>query len=184
MSSRVGRNPIVVPKGVEIKIDAENNVTVKGPKGHAAMKVHMACSLVVENNELKVLAHSERAEDAEVQAGTVRSLMNSHIIGVTDGFVKKLLLVGVGYRAKVGKKGEQSLLDLTLGKSHPTIYLAPLGIEITVPSATEIEVRGADRQKVGQVAADIRSFRPPEPYKGKGIRYADECIVLKETKKK
>lgn len=184
MSSRVARKPIIVPQSVQVTVDEHNTVTVKGPKGRAVMKIHTACSLLIENSELKVIAHPERAEDSDVQAGTVRSLMNSHIIGVTDGFMKKLLLIGVGYRAKVSKKGEQSLLELTLGLSHPTVYLAPLGIDITVPSATEVEIRGSDRQKVGQVAADIRSFRPPEPYKGKGVRYSDERIVLKETKKK
>lgn len=183
MSSRVARKPIVVPKGVEIKVDGQS-VMVKGPKGHANMSLHKACSLLIENDELKIVPHPDRSDDAEVQAGTVRSLMNSHIIGVTEGFLKKLLLVGVGYRAKVSQKDGRSVLDLTLGLSHPTVYIAPLGIEITVPTATEVEVRGSDKQKVGQVAADIRSFRPPEPYKGKGVRYADEHIVLKETKKK
>ena len=176
--SRIGKKPLTLPKGVEAKIDA-NSVTIKAQKGaytlvlnpHIAVKNDSGTLHVEQKNDLQA---------ANAASGTTRALLANAIKGVTEGFSKKLELVGVGYRAQAQGKS----LNLTLGFSHPVNYKVPDGITIETPSQTEVIIKGLDRQKVGQVAADIRGFRPPEPYKGKGVRYSDERVVLKEAKKK
>jgi len=173
--SRVAKNPISLPSGVDIDISA-SDVSVKGPKGNLALKLHPSVSLDEDNGVYRV-----RPDDDKhlAMAGTFRALVNNMVIGVSDGFQKKLQLVGVGYRAQL--QGDK--LNLALGFSHPIEYTAPKGIKIETPTQTEIIVSGCDKQKVGQVAAEIRSYRPPEPYKGKGVRYADERVIRKEAKK-
>ncbi len=170
--------PLDIPKGVEISIK-NDAVNVKGSKGAMEHKLHKSVEIKNEDNVLTLIPR-EGAPNADAQAGTARSLLNSMIIGVTTGFEKKLELVGVGYRAKAEGKS----VNLTLGFSHPVNYVLPEGITAETPSQTEIVIRGIDKQRVGQVAADIRAFRPPEPYKGKGVKYAGEHIVRKEAKKK
>jgi len=173
--SRIAKAPIELPAGVELNIQG-GEVKVKGPKGNLAMQMHPRVSLEQDDKNFVV----KPASNSDIpMAGTYRSLVYNMVIGVTDGFVKKLNLVGVGYRAQV--QGDK--LTLALGFSHPVIYSAPKGITIDVPSQTEIVVSGCDKQKVGQVASEIRAFRPPEPYKGKGVRYSDERVVRKEAKK-
>jgi len=171
-------NPLDIPAGVEVSINA-NVVNVKGSKGALEHKLHQSVDVKQEDNVLTLIPQ-EGDLKAGAQAGTARSLLNSMIIGVTDGFEKKLELVGVGYRAKAEGKS----VNLTLGFSHPVNYALPEGITAETPSQTEIVIRGIDKQVVGQVAADIRAYRPPEPYKGKGVKYAGEHIVRKEAKKK
>jgi large subunit ribosomal protein L6 len=174
--SRVANKPISIPKGVEVSLSGQN-VSVKGPKGTMNMDMHPTVSLENTGAELKFAAAND---DARAMAGTMRALMNNLVVGVTQGYEKKLSLVGVGYRAQAqGKK-----LNLTLGFSHPVEYEIPEGIKVETPSQTEIIVTGTDKQQVGQVAANIRAYRPPEPYKGKGVRYNDEKILRKEAKKK
>ena len=173
--SRVAKSPITLPKGVEIKINGEQ-LDVKGPKGNLELKLHPAISLNENDGVFQVEPDSEKNM---AMAGTFRALVNNMVTGVTEGFQKKLQLVGVGYRAQAQNKK----LNLALGFSHPVEYNAPEGITIETPTQTEIIVSGCDKQKVGQVAAEIRSYRPPEPYKGKGVRYADERVVRKEAKK-
>ncbi len=176
--SRVAKNPVQVPAGVEVKLDGKN-LSAKGSKGELSMVIHDMVEIVHEGNELRFKpANDDKAADA--MAGTMRALANNLVTGVSQGFEKKLELVGVGYRAQM--KGK--VLNLTLGFSHPVDFDVPEGITIETPSQTEIVVKGADKQQVGQVAAKIRAYRPPEPYKGKGVRYADEHIVRKEAKKK
>lgn len=170
--------PLDIPKGVEISIN-NDAVNVKGSKGAMEHKLHKSVDIKNEDNVLTLIPR-EGAVNADAQAGTARSLINSMIIGVTEGFEKKLELVGVGYRAKAEGKS----VNLTLGFSHPVNYALPEGITAETPSQTEIVIRGIDKQRVGQVAADIRAYRPPEPYKGKGVKYAGEHIVRKEAKKK
>jgi large subunit ribosomal protein L6 len=170
--------PLDIPKGVEVSIK-DDAINVKGSKGALEHKLHKAVDIKNEDNVLTLIPR-EGAANADAQAGTARSLLNSMMIGVTTGFEKKLELVGVGYRAKAEGKS----VNLTLGFSHPVNYKLPEGITAETPSQTEIVIRGIDKQRVGQVAADIRSFRPPEPYKGKGVKYAGEHIVRKEAKKK
>ena len=173
--SRVAKNPISLPKGVDINISGQQ-VSVKGPKGAMQLNLHPTVGMKEEDGVITVQPQND---SAMAMAGTMRSLLNNIVIGVTTGFEKKLSLVGVGYRAQAaGKK-----LNLTLGFSHPVEYDLPDGVEVETPSQTEIIVRGTDKQQVGQVAAEIRAFRPPEPYKGKGVRYADEHVVRKEAKK-
>jgi large subunit ribosomal protein L6 len=173
--SRIAKAPIELPSGVDIKV-AGSEVNVKGPKGNLAMKLHPNVSIEQDDKILTV----KPANDADTpMAGTYRSLVNNMVVGVSDGFEKKLTLVGVGYRAQVAG----SKLTLALGFSHPVEYNAPEGITIEVPSQTEIVIKGCDKQRVGQVASEIRAFRPPEPYKGKGVRYSDERVVRKEAKK-
>ncbi len=176
--SRVAKNPISIPAGVEVKLGADS-ITVKGKNGQLE---HFVPDRVAIKNEGNVLSFAPRSGAAQewAMAGTMRALVNNMVLGVSQGFEKKLQLVGVGYRAQ--SKGK--VLDLTLGFSHPVNYKVPEGITIETPSQTEIVVKGIDRQKVGQVAAEIRAYRPPEPYKGKGVRYADEHVVRKEAKKK
>lgn len=176
--SRVARKPVALPKGVEVKQSADV-VRVKGPKGELSMTVHSEVEIKVEDDAATVSPRSG-SRLAQAMTGTTRALINNMVTGVTDGFERKLELVGVGYRAQT--KGKS--LDLTLGFSHPVSYAVPEGIAIETPSLTEVLVKGIDKQKVGQVAAEIRAYRPPEPYKGKGVRYADERVVLKEAKKK
>ena len=176
--SRVAKKPIGVPTGVEVSVNGKD-VAVKGKKGSMQLSLHPSVKLVREGDELKVVAKSEAGEHRAF-AGTMRALVNNMVTGVTQGFERKLQLVGVGYRAQV----QGNKLTLTLGYSHPIVFTVPAGITVETPSQTDIVVKGVDKQRVGQVAAEIRGFRPPEPYKGKGVRYADEQIVLKEAKKK
>ena len=174
--SRIAKNPIELPSGVEVKINGQS-VTVKGSKGTLQMALHPSVSVRLEGGVLSVTPAND---SAWAMAGTMRALLSNMVHGVTDGFSKKLQLVGVGYRAQ----GKGKVLNLSLGFSHPIDYPVPDGVTIETPSQTEIVVSGSDRQRVGQVAAEIRAFRPPEPYKGKGVRYADERIIRKEAKKK
>ena len=171
-------NPLEIPAGVEVSIN-DRAINVKGSKGSMEHKLHKSVDIKKEDNVLTLIPQ-EGDLKGNAQAGTARSLLNSMIIGVTTGFEKKLELVGVGYRAKAEGKS----VNLTLGFSHPVNYVLPEGITAETPSQTEIVIRGIDKQRVGQVAADIRAYRPPEPYKGKGVKYAGEHIVRKEAKKK
>lgn len=175
MTSRVAKNPVKLPSGVAVSILSEQ-ITVKGKLGE--LKQNFPSS--IELKEAEGLVHVKSLEDSSAMAGTMRSLVQNMVTGVSDGFTKKLVLVGVGYRAKV--MGTD--LDLTVGLSHPMVMKMPQGISVECPSNTEILVKGIDKQLVGQVAANIRAVRPPEPYKGKGIRYENEQISLKEGKKK
>ena len=170
--------PLTIPSAVEVTIK-DQHVTVKGSKGTMEHTVHPAVEIVREDATLSFVPR-EGVAGALPQSGTARSLINNMIIGVSDGFEKKLELVGVGYRAQVQGKS----LNLTLGFSHPINYEMPEGITIETPSQTEVVVKGIDKQRVGMVAAEIRAYRPPEPYKGKGVKYSDEHIVRKEAKKK
>lgn len=176
--SRVAKKPIILPKGVEVNIQGQL-VTVKGGKGSLVFDVPAGVAVAQDAN---VLTFEPR--DAETfsnaMAGTARALVNNMVTGVSTGFQKKLELVGVGYRAQV----QGSKLNLTLGFSHPIVFEAPKGISIETPSQTEVLVKGIDKHQVGLAAAKIRAYRPPEPYKGKGVRYSDEVIVRKEAKKK
>ena len=176
--SRIAKQPITVPSGVDIKID-NGMIAVKGAKGQLQLLVHKGVDVNQEGSEIKV-TYKEGDKAIHALGGTTRALISNMVTGVTDGFEKKLNLVGVGYRAQAQGKA----LNLTLGFSHPVNYPIPDGIAIETPSQTEISVKGIDKQRVGQVAAEIRAYRPPEPYKGKGVRYADETISLKEAKKK
>lgn len=178
MSSRVANNPITIPSGIDVNMENQA-ITIKNSKATLTHRIHDAVEVKKEENELKVLA-VDGAENADAFAGTTRAILNNMVVGLDKGFEKKLTLIGVGYRAQVqGKK-----VALSLGFSHPVSYDLPEGVTAETPSATEIIIKGYDKQKVGQVAADIRAFRPPEPYKGKGVRYADEHVVRKEGKKK
>lgn len=170
--------PITIPSGVAVTISGQD-VNVKGSKGSLDHSVHTAVEVAQQDNTL-VFSPREGEANASAQSGTARSLLNNMVIGVSEGFEKKLELVGVGYRAQAqGKK-----INLTLGFSHPVEYELPEGVTAETPSQTEILIKGIDKQKVGQVAAEVRAYRPPEPYKGKGVKYADEHIVRKEAKKK
>ena len=173
--SRVAKKPISLPKGVESQVKADA-ITVKGPKGTLAIASPAGVSVAVDGGTIQLSAKS--ANDTKM-AGTARALINNMVTGVSEGYQRKLELVGVGYRAALQGKD----LSLTLGFSHPVVFKAPEGITITVPAQTEILIAGADKQRVGEVAAKIRAFRPPEPYKGKGVRYSGEQITLKEAKK-
>ena len=176
--SRVASNPVLIPAGVEIKLDGQE-VNVKGSKGTLSWGFHNAVQIEQENGQL-TFASKEKSKQARALAGTTRALVNNMVLGVSKGFEKKLELKGVGYRAQA--KGKS--LNLTLGFSHPVVYDLPEGITAKTPSQTEIKIFGIDKQKVGQVAAEIRSIRPPEPYKGKGVRYSGEYVRVKEAKKK
>ena len=176
--SRIAKAPIKLASGVEVKIDGQQ-VSVKGGKGNMEMSVHPDVEVSQEDGLLQVKPRTEE-KAGWAMAGTMRSLLNNMVTGVSEGFEKKLSLIGVGYRAQV--KGK--VLDLNLGFSHPVEFAIPEGITIQTPSATEIVVSGSNKQKVGQIAAEIRAYRPPEPYKGKGVRYADEYVIRKEAKKK
>jgi len=174
--SRVAKKPIAVPKGVDCQIKPDA-ITVKGPKGILALKVPAGVDVVIEGGEIKL--NAKNPADMKM-AGTARALIQNMVKGVSEGYSRKLELVGVGYRAALHGKD----LNLTLGFSHPVHVQAPAGVTFEVPQPTRVTVRGFDKQLVGQVAADIRKLRKPEPYKGKGIRYVDEKVTIKETKKK
>ena len=176
--SRIANQPVSLPKGVEVK-QASGELLVKGPKGQLSMAVSSEIAINVEEGQLTFAAKSG-SRFARAMSGTTRALVNNMVTGVSDGFERKLELVGVGYRAKAQGK----TLNLTLGFSHPVNHDIPEGITVETPSQTEILIKGIDKQMVGQVAADIRHYRPPEPYKGKGVRYSDEHVVRKEAKKK
>ena len=176
--SRIANNPIDLPNGVEVTINGQN-VSTKGGKGNLEHVVPVCIKIIQVDNVLKI-EYAESDRTANMMAGTTRAVLNNMVTGVSAGFSRKLQLIGVGYRAKAQGK----ILNLTLGFSHPVNHAVPEGITIETPSQTEIVVSGIDKQKVGQVAAEIRAYRPPEPYKGKGVRYADEHVVRKEAKKK
>jgi large subunit ribosomal protein L6 len=176
--SRVAKRPVPLTKDVTVEV-TPNALTVKGPKGSLSMPLRPEVEVTQADGNLSVMVRSG-GRVANAMAGTTRALIQNMVTGVTAGFERKLELVGVGYRAQA--QGDK--LNLTLGFSHPVVYAVPDGISIETPSQSEILVKGIDRQRVGQVAAELRRFRPPEPYKGKGVRYSDERVVLKEAKKK
>jgi large subunit ribosomal protein L6 len=176
--SRVAKKPIELPSGVEISLKGQA-LTVKGGKGSLDHQVHRSVKVEQDGNVL-TFAPKDGSKSANALAGTTRALVNNMVTGVSVGFEKKLQLVGVGYRAQA----QGNKLNLTLGFSHPVDYPVPQGISVETPSQTEVVVKGVNKQMVGQVAAEIRGYRPPEPYKGKGVKYADEIIVRKEAKKK
>ena len=176
--SRIANNPVDIPSGVEISLSGQS-MSVKGKNGNLSLEVNEKVQVRQEDKVLKFNG-KEGVDGSVAMAGTMRSLVNNMVVGVSQGFEKKLELIGVGYRAQA----QGNKLNLTLGFSHPVIYEVPEGISIETPSQTEIVVKGADKQKVGQVSADIRAYRPPEPYKGKGVRYTDERVIRKEAKKK
>ena len=174
--SRVAKKPVALPKGVDLQISDES-INVKGPKGTLSMARPAGVDVAIEDGHATM---NPKGSDDVAMAGTLRALLANMVTGVTDGFERKLELVGVGYRASMQGKD----LNLSLGFSHPVVFNAPDGISIETPSQTEVLVKGADKQQVGQVAAEIRKYRGPEPYKGKGVKYAEERIVRKEGKKK
>ena len=176
--SRIAKMPVKLLKGVTVEVK-DQTVAVKGPKGSLSMTVNPVVKVALDGETLRVSAVSG-GRAASAVAGTTRALLQNMVKGVNAGFERKLELVGVGYRAQA----QGGKLSMTLGLSHPVVYQVPAGISVETPSQTEIIIKGVDRQKVGQVAATLRDFRPPEPYKGKGVRYANEQIVLKEAKKK
>ena len=176
--SRIGKMPIPVVKGADVQV-ADSIVTVKGPLGTLRQDIGERVRLVRDGENLLVEPADETAE-ANAMSGTVRALVSNMVNGVTKGFERKLTLVGVGFRAQA--QGQS--LNLSVGFSHPVVHQMPEGVKCETPTQTEIVIKGADKQRVGQTAAEIRAYRPPEPYKGKGIRYADERVILKETKKK
>ena len=176
--SRVAKAPIIIPNGVNVKLEG-SEVTVKGSAGALSYKLHNDVSVEINDNVIQV-KWDDAIKKANAQAGTARASINNLIIGAGEGFQKKLTLIGVGYRAQV--KG--SLLTLSLGFSNPIEYQVPEGITVVADSQTELTVKGCNKQQVGQIASEIRAFRPPEPYKGKGVRYTDEYVARKEAKKK
>ena len=175
--SRVGKSPIVL-QGAEVALSGDS-ITVKGPLGTISQAANSLVKVVNDNGTLKFEPVDESRE-ANAMSGTMRALVANMVKGVTTGFERKLTLVGVGYRAQV----QGNNLNLSLGFSHPVIHALPEGVKAEMPTQTEIIIKGIDKQKVGQTAAEVRGYRPPEPYKGKGVRYADEVVILKETKKK
>ena len=176
--SRVAKNPVAIPAGVEVSLAADE-IVVKGPLGSLKQKQNSNVKVIKDGNELKVEKVGGGLA-AQAMSGTMRALLANMVHGVSKGFEKRLTLVGVGYRAAA--KGD--VLNLALGFSHPVDHTMPAGVKVETPTQTEIVVKGADKQQVGQVAAEIRAYRPPEPYKGKGVRYTNEAVVIKETKKK
>jgi large subunit ribosomal protein L6 len=176
--SRVGKMPIAVPKGVDVSITAEQ-ISVKGAQGTLTRKVNPLVAVKNDDGKVSFTATNDSAE-ADAMSGTMRALVANMVSGVAKGFERKLSLVGVGFRAQA----QGTKLNLQVGYSHPVVKEMPAGIKVECPTQTEIIIKGADRQVVGQIAAEVRAIRPPEPYKGKGIRYADERVALKETKKK
>jgi large subunit ribosomal protein L6 len=176
--SRVGKNPVVLPKGVEATLSADQ-VSVKGPLGTLSRRLNSDVAVARDGDKL-TFAAANQTKQANAMSGTMRALLNNMVLGVTKGFEKKLNLVGVGYRAQA--QGDK--LNLSLGFSHPVVHQMPKGVKVETPTQTEIIIKGTDKQQVGQVAAEVRAYRKPEPYKGKGVRYADEVVVIKETKKK
>lgn len=176
--SRVGRNPVPVPANVEVTLST-SEVSVKGPLG--TLRRHLVSDISVEHEDGKLVVKAANgSKQANAMSGTTRALLANMVKGVTAGFEKKLTLVGVGYRAQAAG----DVLNLTLGFSHPVAHKMPDGVKVETPSQTEVVIKGIDKQQVGQVAAEVRAYRKPEPYKGKGVRYIDEVIVMKETKKK
>ncbi|MDD4911276.1 MAG: 50S ribosomal protein L6 [Sideroxydans sp.] len=176
--SRVAKNPVVVPAGVEVTV-AANQISVKGPLGSLTQVLVGDVSVERSGDSLLCKATNDSTK-ADAMSGTVRALLANMVTGVSKGFERKLTLVGVGYRAQAAGDA----VNLTLGFSHPVVHKMPAGVKVATPTQTEIVLTGADRQQVGQVAAEIRAYRQPEPYKGKGVRYSDEVVILKETKKK
>lgn len=176
--SRVAKNPVKVPSGVEVTVSA-GNVSVKGPLGTLNQSLNRDVAVEKQGDALLCKATNDSMQ-SDAMSGTIRALLANMVQGVSKGFERKLTLVGVGYRAQAA--GDS--LNLSLGFSHPVVHKMPAGVKVATPSQTEIVLTSADKQKVGQVAAEIRAYRPPEPYKGKGVRYADEVVILKETKKK
>lgn len=176
--SRVAKNPVAVPKGVEVAL-AASEISMKGPMGTLKQALSDQVSVVREGDSLLCKAQNESMQ-SNAMSGTIRALLANMVLGVSKGFERKLNLVGVGYRAQAAG----DTLNLTLGYSHPVSYKMPAGVKAETPTQTEIVLKGANKQQVGQVAAEIRAFREPEPYKGKGVRYSDEVVILKETKKK
>jgi large subunit ribosomal protein L6 len=176
--SRIAKAPVELPQGVEYQRDG-NVVTIKGSKGAVSLELNSEVELAHDDGVLNVAPRSGSRFSTAV-AGTTRALLANMVVGVTDGFERKLELLGIGYRAQA----QAGKLNLTLGFSHPVVYEVPEDVSVETPSQTEVVIKGTDKQRVGQVAAEIRRFRPPEPYKGKGVRYADERVVLKEAKKK
>lgn len=177
--SRVGKMPIALPQGAEATIAADQ-ITVKGPLGTLTQELKGDLVRITNDNGTLNFAAANDSREANAMSGTLRALVNNMVVGVTKGFERKLTLVGVGYRAQV----QGNSLNLSLGFSHPVVHQMPEGVTATAATPTEIVIKGADKQRVGQVAAEVRAYRPPEPYKGKGVRYADERVVIKETKKK
>lgn len=176
--SRIAKMPVTIPAGVDVTMN-DLSLSVKGSGGVLSMANHALVKITSDSGKLSFNAANDSRE-ADAMAGTLRQLVNNMVVGVTKGFEKKLTLIGVGYKAQAqGKK-----LNLVVGYSHPVDKEMPEGISVSTPTPTEIVIKGSDRQRVGQVAAEIRAIRPPEPYKGKGIRYADEKVAIKETKKK
>ncbi len=176
--SRIEKQPVNFPESVKVSLQEGEVLHVEGQKGELKLNLIRQVSVTIDKDQLIVNSNS-KSKFSRAAAGTYRSLINNMVMGVTEGYSKELELVGVGYRAKAQGK----MLNLTLGFSHPVDYEIPEGVEITTPSQTEVVITGIDKQKVGQVAAELRSIRPPEPYKGKGVRYKVEQITLKETKK-
>jgi large subunit ribosomal protein L6 len=174
--SRVAKNPVDLPSGVEVKMSGRN-IQVKGPKGELSLDLHPTVDMVHEDNQIRLAAST--GDSAMAMAGTMRALVSNMVTGVSVGYEKKLTIVGVGYRAQA----QGNSLNLSLGFSHPVVYQIAKGVSVETPSQTEIVVSGTDKQLVGQTAAEIRRFRPPEPYKGKGVRYADEQVRRKQAKK-
>ena len=176
--SRVGKMPVSVPAGVDVAIK-QDQINVKGALGALALAQNALVTITNDAGKLS-FAPANDSREANAMSGTMRQLVNNMVVGVTKGFEKKLSLVGVGYKAAA----QGTKLNLTVGYSHPVDFVMPAGITVATPTPTEIVIKGSDRQRVGQIAAEVRAVRPPEPYKGKGIRYADEKITIKETKKK
>ena len=176
--SRIGKMPVAVPQGVDVSVK-EDQISVKGTGGTLLLAQNALVKVTSDGGKLS-FAPANDSREANAMSGTMRQLVNNMVLGVTKGFEKKLSLVGVGYKAQA----QGTKLNLTVGYSHPVNMDMPAGITVATPLPTEIVIKGADRQRVGQVAAEIRAIRPPEPYKGKGIRYVDEKITIKETKKK
>lgn len=176
--SRVGKMPVTVPQGVDVAIK-ENQINVKGALGTLALTQNALVTIVNDDGKL-IFAPANESREANAMSGTMRQLVNNMVTGVTKGFEKKLNLVGVGFKAQA----QGAKLNLTVGYSHPVVMDMPAGITVATPTPTEVVIKGSDRQRVGQIAAEVRAVRPPEPYKGKGIRYSDEKITIKETKKK
>jgi large subunit ribosomal protein L6 len=176
--SRIAKYPVTLPKGVEATLAAET-LSIKGPLGTLTQRLRDDVKIEKDGDKLVFTALND-SEDANAMSGTLRALAANMVVGVTKGFERRLTLVGVGYRAQA--QGDK--LNLTLGFSHPVAHAMPKGIKVETPSQTEILIKGLDKQLVGQVAAEVRAYRSPEPYKGKGVRYSDERVVLKETKKK
>lgn len=176
--SRIGKNPVVLPKGVEVSLSAEA-LSIKGPLGTLLQSLDGRVAVKKDGDRL-VFETAESTDAANAMSGTLRALAANMVHGVTKGYEKKLQLVGVGYRAQA--QGDR--LNLSLGYSHPVVHAMPKGIKVETPTQTEILIKGVDKQLVGQVAAEVRAYRPPEPYKGKGVRYSNEQVVIKETKKK